>query len=246
MLLSLTHGGARAAGAGIRRRDARADELGYAGLAQSRGHRTPVAMVQSITGTTRAEAARQVRLGHLMGEADAATTLAGSGARAGQAQEGEPAGSEGLAGVTGPVDGEEQAGGTSPVLPWYEPLTRAVQRRTLTAEAVAAITRALGEPNDRVGAEQMRAAAEELVRDAGDAHVDELARRARQLRDRIDPDRGDVTGRGTLPGAVLAVRPESARGTDGVRRVRRRVRRMDGCHRGRGTASETWRTTIRR
>lgn len=48
-----------AAGAGIvAKRSER--ELGYAGLAQRTGHRTPVAMVQSLTGSTRTEAARQV------------------------------------------------------------------------------------------------------------------------------------------------------------------------------------------
>lgn len=38
-------------------------ERGHAGLAQVRGHRTPVAFVQQITGSTRGDAAKHVRLG---------------------------------------------------------------------------------------------------------------------------------------------------------------------------------------
>lgn len=38
-------------------------EHGHGGLAQSRGHRSPVALIQELTGTTRSDAARQVRLG---------------------------------------------------------------------------------------------------------------------------------------------------------------------------------------
>ena len=38
-------------------------EQGYAGLAAQRGHRSPVSLVQSIFGSTRADATRAVRLG---------------------------------------------------------------------------------------------------------------------------------------------------------------------------------------
>lgn len=46
--------------------------LGYAGLAQREGHRTPVAWIQAVTGVSRAEASRQVRMGQACDEADAA------------------------------------------------------------------------------------------------------------------------------------------------------------------------------
>ena len=38
-------------------------DAGHAGLAQVRGHRSPVSLVQEITGTTKGDAVRQVRLG---------------------------------------------------------------------------------------------------------------------------------------------------------------------------------------
>ncbi len=41
-------------------------ELGYAGLAQSNGFRTPELLVQSVSGSTRAEAAKLVRVGSMM------------------------------------------------------------------------------------------------------------------------------------------------------------------------------------
>jgi len=178
--------------------------LGYAGLAQSRGHRSPVAMVQQLTGTTRAEASRHVRLGELMGEADAATRLAsshsedgvgsdlldatdGSGGRAGDVP-----GPDSVSAGAGEGAGGHVSDGVSPeeascALPWFEPLTRAVREHRLKPEAVTLVTRILGEAADRVPAETLRAAATEMIETAGDAHADELARRARFLRDEMDP-----------------------------------------------------------
>ncbi|WP_259363492.1 hypothetical protein [Microbacterium esteraromaticum] len=67
-------------GAGIvatrSRREVRQD-----GLAQSRGHRSPAALVQEITGTSHADAQRQVRLGQSILDAEAAA--AGESAAAG-------------------------------------------------------------------------------------------------------------------------------------------------------------------
>lgn len=148
-------------------------ELGYAGLAQRTGHRTPVAMVQSLTGSTRTEAARQVRLGEAMGEADAATHPV-------------------IDPVPEPslfVDPEVNEPAVESVrqVPWYEPLTRAVQDHRLKSEAVNPIMRGLGEPTEHCGADALRAAAEELLADAAGANADELGRRARMIRDRIDP-----------------------------------------------------------
>ncbi|MGN6203566.1 MAG: hypothetical protein ACTHNC_01485, partial [Humibacter sp.] len=46
--------------------------LGHGGLAQRRGHRTVIQLVQSLTGESKGEAARQVKVGELIGETDAA------------------------------------------------------------------------------------------------------------------------------------------------------------------------------
>lgn len=167
-----------AAGAGIvAKRSER--ELGYSGLAQRSGHRTPVAMVQSLTGSTRVEAARQVRLGEVMGEADAATQHAI-----------EPHSGSGSLQIDG-VDGDADALGPEAAfareIPWYEPLTRAVRDHRLKSEAVNAILRGLGEPTEHCGPDALRAAAEEVLEDAAGSNIDELGRRARRIRDRIDP-----------------------------------------------------------
>ena len=54
---------AAAAAGELARRSSR--ELGYAGLAQSSGHRTPEALLQSVSGVTSAEASQLVRVGSL-------------------------------------------------------------------------------------------------------------------------------------------------------------------------------------
>ncbi len=148
-----------AAGAGVvAKRSERA--LGYAGLAQSTGDRTAVDLVQRLTGSTRTEASRQVKLGGAMGEADAATSRVPRG---------------------------EQDRPPAPTLPWHEPLTRAARDGVIHSESVTIIMRGLGEPNERLDAEALRRAAERLVAGAAGIHADELGRRARHLRDELDP-----------------------------------------------------------
>ena len=51
-------------------------ELGYAGLAQTSGHRTPEALIQAVTGVTAPEAARLVRVGSLPLTSPLATAVA--------------------------------------------------------------------------------------------------------------------------------------------------------------------------
>jgi hypothetical protein len=158
---------------------------------------SPVAMIQAITGSSRSEASRQVRLGEAMGEADAAARLAeidtGSGTGTGTGLD--------------PDCGDSEAPGAGPLeapappqvaLPWFEPVTRAVAEHTLTSEVAAAIIRGMGQPCGHCDAETMREAAgrllESLARLAAErpgthyrVNADEAAKLARQLRDRIDP-----------------------------------------------------------
>jgi len=159
---------------------------GYGGLAQATGHRSPVAMVQTLTGSTRAEASRHVRLGEAMSAAEACDT----------GEDADPdslfivSGGEGMGGLVGAeaAEGAPQNATVPAVrLPWHEPLTRAVNEHRLSSEAMATIMRGLGEPNERCDQEVLRRAADRLVATAGDAHADELGRRARDLRDELDP-----------------------------------------------------------
>lgn len=170
-----------AAGAGVVAKRSTRD-LGYSGWAQSTGDRTAVNLVQRLTGSTKSEAFRQVRLGEAMGEADAATHPIG------------------LPPIDTSRDGANEPlldpdGSTSevvplrptPVVPWHEPLTRAAHEGVIRSEAVTIIMRGLGKPDERVSVEMLRAVAEELIAEADGVHADELGTRARHLRDRIDP-----------------------------------------------------------
>ena len=46
-----------------------ARDAGHGGLAQKRGHRSAVSLIQDLTGTSRADAAKQVRLGEALAAA---------------------------------------------------------------------------------------------------------------------------------------------------------------------------------
>lgn len=161
--------------------------LGHAGLAQRNGHQNAVRFVQSLTGASRGEASRQVRLGGAMGEVDAAE-------RALRMAEG----SEGVLGVEsdGPAgDGPQGDAGdhregsaSSPApLPWNHPIVAAVSAGILSPAAGDALARGLGEPSSTCDGETMRLAAGELVEEAKSAHVDEIFGLARRKRDEIDP-----------------------------------------------------------
>lgn len=186
-----------AAGAGVAAKRSSRD-LGYAGWAQSTGDRTAVNLVQRLTGSTKTEAFRQVRLGQAMGEADAAThpvafpPVAFPPDAPGDDRLIDPDGGLEIGPDPDNPDGRGGNGGQqtmrpAPMVPWHEPLTRAARDGVIRSEAVTIIMRGLGAPNERVDAETLRAAADEIVEDAAGVNADELGFRARQIRDRIDP-----------------------------------------------------------
>jgi len=138
-----------------------------------------------------------VRLGEAMREADAATRLIDAteqsptiantpDARTLEEANGEPAGGDSVADSS---DGSGEASAATPAteLPWFEPVTRAVAERRLTASAAEALIRGLGQPCDDCDADVLRAAAEELLGDAGGMNTDALTKQARWARDRLDP-----------------------------------------------------------
>ncbi|AWB85288.1 DUF222 domain-containing protein [Mycetocola zhujimingii] len=177
----------------VAKRSAR--ELGYSGLAKRHGDHNAVDMVQRLTGSTRVEAARQVKLGEAMGEADAATHPVGITGSGDGLFDGLGGGADG-SDDSGSADGSDGSDGSdagssairpAPEIPWHEPLTRAVRDRVLKPEAVTIIMRGLGEPNERVSVDDLRISAEQLLTDAAGTNADELGRRARFLRDQIDP-----------------------------------------------------------
>ena len=147
-------------------------ENGHSGLAATQGHASPVSLVQSITGGTRADALRQVRVGQSL--------LDGADAGAGGASGAEPA----------PATDDSPDATRAP---WHAPLQAALWAGRLTTAQHDAIRSGLGEP-EAEGVDPASAvlawsvAAETLIDDAvAGASVEELRSRARQLRDILDP-----------------------------------------------------------
>jgi len=143
-------------------------ENGHSGLAAVHGHASPAALIQAITGGTKADAQRQVRVGtalldgSLTADADVPTELA--------------------------------VMPSAKRLPWHEPLRLALLNGRLTSAQQDAIRTGLGEPIVHGSTEPSEAveeawslAAEGFIAEASSLTVEELARRARTVRDMLDP-----------------------------------------------------------
>lgn len=170
-----------------------AREAGQSGLAQSLGHRNAASLVQDITGATRGEATRHVRVGEsLLDDADGAA-----------ADQGDPPF------TTGRAEAIPPAASHGPGI-WHAGLGRALLEGSLTAAQHDAIRRGLGEPpvegsgdadprpSAREGAvaaaefeswrELWAIAAEQLLSAAATDTPEMLAASARAIRDQLDPE----------------------------------------------------------
>jgi hypothetical protein len=137
-------------------------DLGYQGLAQRTGFRTPEKLVQHLTGITNREAAKLVRTGVIIHEAEIITE------------------SE----RTGEVSPELTR-------PWLAPVGRAVAAGTLSLDAAEAIRIGLGSPTEEITVDALTDAAARLVEAAGAGgenplNADQLLDHARALRDELD------------------------------------------------------------
>jgi hypothetical protein len=152
-------------------------EQGHAGLSASRGHRSAAALIQDVTGSTKADANRKVRVGEaLIDDSESAES-------GGEAEDETPR--------------EERR------TPWYQPLRDALRDGRLTSAQFDAIRRGLGELPE-VDADAMDAdarvqaddevrdawarAAEHLIGEAPERTVEELWQQARTIRDLLDPE----------------------------------------------------------
>ena len=182
---------------------------GHSGLAQSLGHRSPVALIQHATGATRGEALRQVRVGESLLEAfdPGAGPVSAAGA-----------------GASGEVDRSVLPGETAGPRPelWHAPLRRALTAGEISSAQFDAIKKGLGEPplpadaqpdalpaaltaaqsGDAQSGDASEAsaahtaavreawsqAATALLEEAEHSTTEELAKSARSLRDLLDPD----------------------------------------------------------
>ncbi|MFS0733164.1 HNH endonuclease [Microbacterium sp. 1P10UB] len=146
---------------------------GYDGLSQRLGHRTGTDLVQSLTGTTRADVRRATAVGEdLRLTLDARATHSGVG--------------EGGAGADDAV----------PIAPpWFAALVDGLTRGELTRDQYDAIRRGLGEPpiehypedEGDIIVSSWRVAAAQLLDEAPHRNVEDLAAAARLARDSLDP-----------------------------------------------------------
>ncbi|SFI19512.1 MULTISPECIES: HNH endonuclease signature motif containing protein [Microbacterium] len=130
----------------------------HGGLAGTLGHRSPVTLVQEITGGSRGEASRTVRVGAAL--------------------------------LEGPPSAPAHPCGEPPVpaFVWHAGLRDAMLGGAVTAAQHDAIRRGLGDPAECDGAAEVWAiAAQQLVGEAPGMPVEELAKRARAVRDALDP-----------------------------------------------------------
>lgn len=166
-------------------------DLGYTGLAQRLGFRTPEALVQHTTGSTAREASTLVRVGTFVHDA-LSNPVSPDGTPADEA-------------LPGPQE------------PWLVAVAAAVASGVLSLDAANAIRTGLGVPLlvDSAGASEVGVSADSLAEAAGvllgespTLNADQLLRRARQLRDKLDE-------------AGIALREQAIRDARSVRRVRR-------------------------
>ncbi|MCY7413838.1 MAG: HNH endonuclease [Salinibacterium sp.] len=131
-------------------------ELGYDGLAQRRGMRTPEALVQQLTGLSGADARTLVRIGTLVTEHS-------------------PDLSRG-------ADERDDTART----PWLAEVADAVASGLLSVGAADAIRLGLGAPNDDVTVRQLTGAAHQLLQEAATLTLERLTTLARRYRDELD------------------------------------------------------------
>jgi hypothetical protein len=141
-------------------------ENGYSGLAKEQGFLDPEALIQSLTGGTRGEASKLVKVGTMLTEVQGVVEVLAVDPSA-------------------PFD-----------IPWQQPVVDALSAGTLSVDAAEAIRRGLGGIDDAVTADRLRAAAIDLLGESArlDAsgrptrglNADHLFTRARKVRDELD------------------------------------------------------------
>ncbi len=161
-----------------------------------RGKGSPASLVQELSGSTRAEAERAVRVGiSVIGGDSPGAVWVDGGIRTLGGAGGPGAGAAGDGGAPGVGVGADADAGADAAArePWDRGLRTAILTGRLTSAQHDAIVRGLGAPPIRPGSHPVMVeqawtlAAEELIEFATEVPVEELARRARQVRDALDP-----------------------------------------------------------
>jgi hypothetical protein len=155
---------------------------GHSGLAATQGHGTPASLIQAITGGTKADATRHVRVGAALLEEALAT--AGAGPRAGDAGDADGASGQGAGSDASGAD----ASGPAAEMSHAGVLREALMAGRLTTPQHDTIRRGLADPPaDSPDTRTVWAtAARQLIHDAATLTVEDLAIRARAMRDSLD------------------------------------------------------------
>ncbi|MBP1326042.1 hypothetical protein JOF28_001274 [Leucobacter exalbidus] len=173
---------------------------GQTGIAQSQGHRDAASLLQQLTGVSRTQAARDVKVGQSLIEA-AEFSLLGS-ASSGGLDGGEGGGDEGS---------EDGATGPEPIAAWHTALDRAADAGIISPDQYTAVRQGLGDPPtpteadlaavNVAGASELEVfelatavihetwaqATEQLLAEAEVRSLDELRKACRAVRDQLDP-----------------------------------------------------------
>ncbi|MEB0000001.1 DUF222 domain-containing protein [Cryobacterium sp. RTS3] len=162
-------------------------ELGGKGLAARKGYRSPEDLLQTISGSSKGDAAKLLAVGRLLAEADAAEKAAREAAEA-----------QKLFDETPPLDGNDgppPLDGTAPHLPpvpptavppWHAPIGRALAEGWLSVEKADALRKGLGDLDRAITAEKLATALARLLTEARTLNADQLFKRARRVRDVLD------------------------------------------------------------
>ncbi|HCM51436.1 MAG TPA: HNH endonuclease, partial [Microbacterium sp.] len=115
-------------------------EQGHSGLAAGQGHASPAALIQSITGGSRADALRQLRVGAaLLDEGETSGAPADAGSSGAHDHDGAPS-------PGADPSGTESSDTAASRVPWHAPLRAALLEGRLTPSQHDAIRGGLGEP----------------------------------------------------------------------------------------------------
>jgi len=158
-------------------------ELGQSGLAAQQGFLNPGDLMQDLTGASKADARKLADVGRMLADSEAAEAAA---ARA-------QADADGRADTDADADagdGSDASPALAPVeipaLPWHTPIAHAVTDGSLSAAQAHAIRTGLGDIDTVVTADILATNLKTLLEEARTLTIDQLIRRARRMRDRLD------------------------------------------------------------
>ncbi|HSP52544.1 MAG TPA: hypothetical protein VLO00_06590 [Cryobacterium sp.] len=142
-------------------------ELGHSGLAAQQGFLSPQALIQKWTGSSKGDAFKLVAVGTMMADAEAAEKLV-------------------EAALSAPDAAPAEVGEFAARVPWQAPIARAVTAGTISVDAAESIRAGLGQIDAAVTADKLAAALDALLAEVSSLNSDEVFKRARRMRDRLD------------------------------------------------------------